>query len=300
MWKDFFYFSKTERASIVVMLILIAVAVGGALLYPLWVTPPEAEKEQSEEEYKAFIASVHQQERKEWKKFPRYKKQTVVLSPFDPNTADSVTLVRLGLRPYIARNILRYRAKGGKFRTPKAFAKVYGITPEQFLTLLPFINIGEQFRKTDTLRIFPKTEKDKLKYFKYAEGIVIELNGADTTELKKIPGIGSGLARLITGYRARLGGFYSTAQLQEIPHIPSTLNRWFSIKQTAIRQLDFNRASVERLSAHPYINFYQAKAIVDYRKKKGMLKSLKPLTLYEEFTPADMERIAPYACFNSN
>ena len=33
-------------------------------------------------------------------------------------------------------------------------------------------------------------------------------------------------------------------------------------------------------------------------KKKGILKSLKQLSLYEEFTPIDLERIEPYICYN--
>ena len=32
-------------------------------------------------------------------------------------------------------------------------------------------------------------------------------------------------------------------------------------------------------------------------KKKGILKSLKQLSLYEEFTPQDLERISHYICF---
>ena len=45
---------------------------------------------------------------------------------------------------------------------------------------------------------------------------MLDLNRADTAELKKIPGIGSGIARLIVNYRQRLGGFYQIEQLQEI------------------------------------------------------------------------------------
>ena len=37
--------------------------------------------------------------------------------------------------------------------------------------------------------------------------------------------------------------------------------------------------------------------LVEYRKKKGILKSLKQLSLYEEFTPQDLERISHYICF---
>ncbi len=120
---------------------------------------------------------------------------------------------------------------------------------------------------------------------------------ADTAELKKIPGIGSGIARLIVGYRQRLGGFYQIEQLKDIHLDVRQLQTWFSIKPEDIRRINLNRSSVDRLRSHPYINFYQAKAIVEYRKKKGSLTSLKPFTLYEEFTEADLERINHYVCF---
>lgn len=132
---------------------------------------------------------------------------------------------------------------------------------------------------------------------KYPSGTLVDLNRADTTELKKIPGIGSGIARLIIGYRQRLGGFYNITQLQEIHLDTSQLQSWFSIDTRAIHLINLNRSSIERLRHHPYINFYQAKAFVEYRKKKGDLHSLKPFALYEEFSDTDLEKISHYVCF---
>ena len=43
---------------------------------------------------------------------------------FDPNTADSATFVRLGLRPRVARAIVHYRAAGGVFRKPQDIARI--------------------------------------------------------------------------------------------------------------------------------------------------------------------------------
>ena len=45
-----------------------------------------------------------------------FKRDTVVLRlrPFDPNTADSITLRQLGLRPWQIRNLLKYRAANGR------------------------------------------------------------------------------------------------------------------------------------------------------------------------------------------
>ena len=139
--------------------------------------------------------------------------------------------------------------------------------------LLPYIHIATLAKPKDTLRLYTrKIEEDTLKFFKYAAGTVVEL--------KKIPGIGSGIARMITGYRNRLGGFYDIAQLKEIHLDVEKLRPWFNVATGNTRRLNINRTGIERLKAHPYINFYQAKIIVEYRKKKGILKSLKQLSLY--------------------
>lgn len=297
MWKDFFYFTKSERRGMLLLLALTGVISGGILLCPEWDESalPSAEEE-SGQDYEVFLASVRERDSIRYHAFKR--ERPIVLAPFDPNTADSAALVGLGLKPYIARNILRYRAKGGKFRTPEAFARIYGITDEQFRMLLPYITIGEAYRlHRDTLRWAKAERKDTLRYFKYPVGTVLDLNTADTTELKKIPGIGSGLARMIVGYRSRLGGFCRISQLQEVRHVSDTLNKWFRVSDTSIHRINLNKSSLERMKSHPYLNFYQAKVIAEYRKRKGRLKSLTQLSLYDEFTKNDLERLKPYVCF---
>ena len=111
-------------------------------------------------------------------------------------------------------------------------------------------------------------------------------------------GIGSNIARMIVNYRERLGGFFRIEQLQEIHLKAEKLRPWFSIDTHQTRRINLNKAGMERMMHHPYINYYQAKVIIEYRKKKGFLKSLKQLSLYEEFTPIDLERLEPYICYN--
>ena len=143
----------------------------------------------------------------------------------------------------------------------------------------------------DTLQHYEKIEK-------YEAGTLVDFNRADTTALKKIPGIGSAIARMIVNYRNQLGGFYEVEQLREINLDAEQLQSWFVVDEAAIRKIPVNKSSVDRLRKHPYINFYQAKALVEHRRKHGDLESLKPFVLYEEFTEEDLERISHYLSFD--
>ena len=64
---------------------------------------------------------------------------------FDPNTADSTQLLRLGLKPWQVRNIYKYRAHGGIYRTPEDFARLYGLTVKQYRELEPFFRLSACF-----------------------------------------------------------------------------------------------------------------------------------------------------------
>ncbi|WP_294605451.1 helix-hairpin-helix domain-containing protein [uncultured Bacteroides sp.] len=305
--KDFFYFSRGERRGILILIAATGIVLLSGYLISAWqhrdnVSPADiAEQAAARQEYEEFIASLEEKEhpKRRWTHTSYEQKEAeipVVLAPFNPNRADSMAFRHLGLPAWMVKNILHYRSKGGKFRKPEDFKKIYGMTEEQYSSLSPYIYIAPE----DTARNAPQLyipQPAQVENMKYASGTVIDLNLADTTELKKIPGIGSGIARLIVGYRQRLGGFYQIEQLKDIHLDTRQLQAWFSIKSTDIHHINLNRSSVDRLRSHPYINFYQAKAIIEYRKKKGSLTSLKPFTLYEEFTEADLERISHYVCF---
>jgi competence ComEA-like helix-hairpin-helix protein len=136
---------------------------------------------------------------------------------------------------------------------------------------------------------------------KLSPGTTLDINRSDTTELMKIPGIGSSFARRITGYRNLLGGFYRVEQLQEVygmyEELYAEIIPYMTVNPDSIRKIAVHSASVDKLKAHPYINFYQAKAIVEIQKKIGEIENINELSLLEEFTPDDLERIRPYLDF---
>ena len=304
MWKDFFYYSKSERRAVFALSFLIVCLLVAILLAPeketVIVEEPLAENVRTETdkvEADSFQRIVEHREKKAVIKKTEAPSRKVVLAPFDPNLADSIELLDLGLSPYVARNVLRYREKGGRFRTPESFARIYGLTEDQFETLRPYIRISESFRqKTDT-STYVRRDTFAVVY-KYPKGTLVDVGVADTTELKKIPGIGSGISKAIVGYRNRLGGFYSLEQLREVRFVTPEMMEWFKLDSISIRPLPVNRAGLDRLRNHPYLNFYQAKVILEHRKKHGEIKSLSQLSLYEEFTEKDLKRLSAYFSFD--
>lgn len=297
MWKDFFYYTKSERR---VILLLLAIAL---LLLGIWaimeyLRPVEVPVTLSEsEEIDSFLANLEEQEKIRKSHTPK-NEISVVLQPFDPNTADSVLLRQLGLPVYIVRNILKYRAKGGVFRSPESFSRIYGLKEEVYQKLKPYITIAPLVSvshvRTDTFRQL----KDTIPYIpQYEEGTIVDLNKVDTSILKRIPGIGSTLARMIVVYRQRLGGFYDVSQLQEVPHVGVELNKWFVVTPAGLHKIQVNSASLDKLRSHPYMDFYKAKAIMEYRRKRGKIKGLSQLSMFEEFTEKDLKRLSPYLTF---
>lgn len=301
MWKDFFYYSKSERRAVYALCIGIAL-----LLIAIWMVPDTSKSLLAETPGVDSVALKSFEKEVQSKSYSKREKKHFVaeevpvsLTAFDPNMADSIELSRLGLPGYVVRNILKYRQKGGRFKTTESFSRIYGLEPDLYERLKPYIRIAEskviEVEKKDTMMVREGVEK---KTFKYPEGILVDVNEADTTELKKIPGIGSGIAKAIVSYRIRLGGFYALEQLAEIEYMTPTLMKWFKLEEPVVRPLKVNEAGLETLRSHPYLNFYQAKVIIEHRRKKGKLKSLSQLSLYEEFTEKDLERLSAYLKFD--
>lgn len=220
------------------------------------------------------------------------------LFPFDPNTADSTALLRLGLQPWQVRNIYKYRARGGVYRRPEDFARLYGLTVGQYRRMKPYIRISGDFLPAASLPEAVPAERDTLRYpVKISDGEHVVLNTADTAQLRRVPGIGSGFARAIVDYGARLGGYVSVDQLDEIDDFPEESKKYFVVSHPETVRLNVNKLSVIQLRRHPYITFHQAKAIADYRRLHGPLRSLQDLRLHRDFTPEAISRLEPYVEF---
>lgn len=310
-WKEFFYLQKSDRQVILVLLSIILVAF--TLLYILGERKTTGTLTNSQTTEKKQSATGYSSSGQ------RHQNSPTELFPFDPNTADSTQLLRLGLSPWQVKNIYRYRESGGVYSRPSDFARLYGLTVKQYRMLEPYIRISpdylpastlfpkEDHRRSDSKRTYPTYDSNEgsssnnnsvPKYSpKLSPGETIVLNMADTAELKRVPGIGSYFARAIMRYGIRLGGYIRVEQLREINGFPEEALPYFTIENPKIRQLNVNQLTLEELRRHPYINFYQARAILDYRRLHGLLKRLDDLKLLKEFPPEAIKQLKPYVCF---
>jgi competence ComEA-like helix-hairpin-helix protein len=313
-WKDWLYFTKSQRIGVAVLLVLIVAAIVlNALLPKLFPQKTDGFNAKFTNEAAAFkseLQSLDSLRQANWERQyeERYrqnysnwntnkthsKSDAYTLFAFNPNTLDSVGFVRLGLRNWQAANILNYRRKGGKFSTKDDFAKVYGLSTEKFKELQPFIQIPEP--ETSANEDAKTTENKDI-----AENIAIEINAADTTELQKVRGIGRYLAGNIVYLRNTLGGFVSVEQLREVrgmrPENYEQIAQKFTIDLSKVQKIRVNTASTDKLSKHPYINFYQAKAIYELRRSKIKLQNINDLHGEKDFTDEWFEKIAPYLSF---
>jgi len=308
MWKDFFYFSRGQRIGIIGLIVLIFLVLLANYALPLFFPATEKAETSFLAEVDVFKKSLvsrdslrheelqrqYNERFKNYKIYPSYKKDVVYsLFPFDPNSVDSATLTRLGIKPYIASNIHKYRNKGGVFRTKTDFGKVYGISPEKFKELEPYISINEiNLTKVDS---FVNNKKD------FKQDIIVDLNSADTTLLMQIKGIGRGYAKGIVRFRRETGGFVTVEQLNEVygmrPENFEKIRPFCTVNPDLIQKISVNTASTVRLNSHPYLSFYQAKAIYELRRNRGKLHNINDLKNLPEFSSESLAKIKPYLSF---
>jgi len=219
---------------------------------------------------------------------------------FTPKNSNSAEVQEVLTKSDENQNIASYTTKEQESKNQNSYAfveqKTYYVTkkPNQPAEKQSYYPSPDKSNVLSKQNHYPVTEK-------FTIGTVIEINTSDTLQLMKIPGIGSAFARRIVSYRNLLGGYYRLEQLQEVYGMYEELYEkmipYLQTDTTNITMIQVNTASLDKLKSHPYLNFYQAKAIVELRKKKGKLENIHEFDLLEEFTPEDLKRIKHYLAF---
>ena len=295
----YFVMTAEQWLGVVVLVVLV---VGTLMVVKRFQPPKEDETVWVNDSTKSQFADYQEKQDSIRKAQWRRQRDTIAIrmEVFDPNTADSSTLVHLGFKPWQAKNMVKYRAAGGRYRKPEDLKKLYGMTDSMYQALTPYIYIARE--EVDSVAV-DSLRKDSLpRWEEENKDTILNLRTADTVELKMIHGIGSYRARQIVRYREQLGGFVSVEQVLEAKGMENvdadSLLAHFWIDSVKIEAMNVNSVGVQRLSRHPYLRFEQAQAIYELRRKKIRLDSIQQLQQIECISAETLEKIAPYLNFD--
>ena len=273
--RKWFSFSKGERVAIITILALILLLVVACLVRP----SRKSLSDESLHDLDSLLAlrqvAIAAQEQ-------QTKSQEVAELhpfPFNPNTLSEGEWRQMGLTDRQIRNIMNYKAKGGRFYSKNDLGKLYTISEEEFAQLEPFIVLPEVSRSVSN-KYNPKQQEEKSvdepKPVKKSIPVV-DLNTVDSITLVELPQIGGYMASRILEFRDKLGGFVAQEQLRDVKGMDearyAAIQPYIRIGEVQLRKVDVNRADFKTLVHHPYLSYEQVKRIFNQREQRGMIKN---------------------------
>lgn len=254
------------------------------------------------------------------------------LFPFNPNTITLDSLQLLGFSKKQALTIIHYREKGGRFRRKEDFSKMYTVSREKYLELVPYIIIPKteeeaptaasvSFRRYNTEKkpaasSTSATSSASASSATYSSDpspggssnggwktprpkVYIDLNEADSAALLSVRGIGPYFCKAILSYRKSLGSFANIDQLLEIKGMDQEkfdrIKDQVFVHPGGILKFSIAEASRAFLERHPYIGSYNARGIALFLETHSKEEcTLKALVENRILSPEDTLRLHPY------
>jgi competence protein ComEA len=297
-------FTKKERIGIFTLLTIILLCAIVPMFYSFFAKTSKKGDHHLKNEMTALVLKQQDSGRRLFKKYdednyPHYRDPSGghpirgELFYFDPNTITATEWQRLGLRNKTITTIQNYLSKGGHFYKPEDIGKIWGLRPDEVERLLPYVAIKE-IPKATTSYSYAAYEKKAYK----KEKTTVNINTGDTTAFIALPGIGSKLAARIVSFRNKLGGFYKVEQLSETFGLPDStfqqIKDQLIFTGEAVRQLNINTLSIDELKQHPYIRYYLANAMVQYRIQHGNFSKPEDIKKIMLVTDEIYAKLAPY------
>ena len=243
------------------------------------------------------------------------------LFPFNPNTITLDSLQLLGFSKKQALTIIHYREKGGRFRRKEDFSKMYTVSREKYLELVPYIIIPktEEEAPTAASKLLHTSENSVAENSSSATyssdpspggssnggwktprpKVYIDLNEADSAALLSVRGIGPYFCKAILSYRKSLGSFANIDQLLEIKGMDQEkfdrIKDQVFVHPGGILKFSIAEASRAFLERHPYIGSYNARGIALFLETHSKEEcTLKALVENRILSPEDTLRLHPY------
>ena len=275
-WKDFFTFNKKERNGILILCFVLFLLLIFYQFTHLFVSETTTDFS----EFEKAISDLDYLEEKE------IASKEAAFFYFDPNTLDDKGWLTLGLSEAKLQVLRNYQKSGGYFKNKQDLQRCYAFGDAFYNSIKDYVQI-------------PKLDQPKdLEIAKDVKKQLVELNQADSLELLEIKGIGPFYAKQIIKYHNELGGFHSYNQFSEIWGLDNldidNLKKQSRIDTLYITQKNINIISIDELVRHPYLNYKEAKMIVNYRQQHGNFKDVKDIQEIKPISPEIFRKIAPY------
>lgn len=284
--------SKRNRRAVLGLLILVGVIsflprlMAGAAHF--------SDDEISFEEVK--IAENNLEERQEfWAKKKRkkydknaYKKRfKKPKAKFDPNTYKIDDWMALGLSEKQSAIVVRLAERG--FNSNADLERIYVIPKYAYELFKDSTFYPRPMNVLSYQRNEPSPDKSK---------VSVNLNGGSHEEFERIRGVGNYFSKKIIDYRERLGGYVHKEQLLEIWRIDlikyQEIEEFIYFGSEPVEKISINTATVEKLSAHPYITYKMANSIVKMREQHGDYKELKEIKRSKLIDEVTFVKVEPY------
>ena len=283
--RKWFIFNKGERVAIITIMAAIILLILACLFRPARKSLSDTSLHNLDSLLALRQAAIEEQQQQKMEQ----TQETIELHPFpfNPNTLTEDEWRQMGLTDRQVRNIMNYKAKGGKFYSKNDLGKLYTISEEEFAQLEPFIVLPEVSRgkNTNTKAMSQggvstgsttATSSTTVSYEKKAIPVV-DLNTVDSTTLVELPQIGAYTAVRIVEFREKLGGFVDKEQLRDVKGMDearfAAIQPYINLDVVEIHKIDVNRDDFKTLVHHPYLSYEQVKRIVNQRERRGMIKN---------------------------
>ena len=301
--RKYFGFSYKEINGFLIVILILVVVIIAPFLFDILYKPTQVLSSSEKQKFDSITSLLEKINTNNVTTSSKSSTLNIVekkLFYFDPNQITQEQFQQLGLKEFIAKRIINYRAKGGHFKKKEDILKIYDFPKKLYVELEPYIQIKKnenqkllsEFENKNQEKKFEKKAIQKLTNF--------DLNTADTTKLKLINGIGTGYAKRIVKYRDALGGFYDSNQVREVYGLPPAtsdeLLKYAFIK-AVVKKINVNSATINDLDKHPYISYKLASLIVNYRTQHGNFKSVEDLNHIKALDKDILSKFAPYLEF---
>ena len=251
------------------------------------------------------------------------KKDRSPLDSIGINTVDTLVLKSLpGIGSILSTRIVRFRKAKNGFNSLKELKNVYGLSPETYNKILPYLYL-DSFPRSPS----PTPNRFRQKFYSKSKKSLrtpktIDINTANKQDFQQLPGIGKVLSGRIIRFREAKGGFSDPSEIQKVYQLPdSTFQRirpYLQIESEyqgpSKKEIQSNdRITEEKLSAYsletpvnintadsalfmelPGIWPTLAKRIIAYRKQIGFFSQKEYLAQVYGISPDKLSPLLPH------